>query len=107
MNKWIIATFLYTMAAAPIAHANLTTPISAVNINVESNLVWLDSSDTMRTFGDSCATGDLTNDARQASQEWLKQGFVQIAKIKLPAEDETGMGLPECAYLFVRSTQLR
>jgi hypothetical protein len=106
MKKLILATLVGAFASI-VVHADLATPISAAHIDVDSNLVWLDSSDTMRAFGDFCATDSLTKEARQASQDNLQEGFVQIAKIKLPATDETGMGLPECAYVFVRQLQLR
>lgn len=64
--------------------------------------------DVVRTFWSPCDLTKLRTDVELAEIDtYSKSGFILIAKIKLPATDENGMGIPECQYTFVRKSHLK
>lgn len=84
--------------------------LSVIPVKAESNDYHqlLKKADIVRTFWSPCDLTRLKHDLELTEIDmYVNQGFVLIAKIKLPATDEYGNQIPECQYTFVRKTNLR
>ncbi len=83
--------------------------LSSLSVKAESNYSeLLTKADIVRAFWAPCELTRLNQKIEIAEIDlYVNQGFVLLAKIKLPPTDQDGNRIPECQYTFVRKTHLR
>lgn len=88
----------------------LITVVTTTTAHAQSNQEYLNlliDQDIVRTFYSPCNFHDLRTEIEvDEMQMYYRQGFVLLAKVKMPQPNPEVQTIPECMYSFVRKTHL-